>query len=1175
MPVPSLSILALSDSLTAEAAKPIWTQLRCLPCDPVDHTPFTWRPRASAKRKLGELTVAIDVTANDVPIPPPLVLSVPIPPPLVLSDSHGKDTSKAYKPDDIKYQSESPSEFQPSSSLAELVHSLFQPRRAGCKRVLHLFSGEPNRPGSLGSAIRSMGHQCVEIDLIGGDWHDLLGTILRNAILRSIGERYWDAIFIGTPCNTFTVLRMHPDSGPRQLRSQTHHHGVPGLSETELMYVRHSDSFVALTVTVAELASANGTAWIVENPPHRGTGSERYQAKYQDHLSLFGLEAVAKLLEAPTSATVRFDQCAFGGNYQKWTQLVYSHKLKAELDHWKAFKCSHCYNGHLEVAQGSMSRASAAYAESMAWVLANVLLQRSTIGLPMKSAPKLRSGSARPHASDVEAQAAIEKAKPSGTASLRRLLPENESVLIAEPFPLVNLPVVAPWEEAPTESRPSPTPRSTDELIPRGIQEALLRHGVQVHACYDAATRGRWKWARDHRPQPLVASEEECFTPDTPKGWSWKKRKSQDLWDAIRPSVWPEDPPDFELNANAILAYATEHRFTDMQVISWMCNGYPGPDMPYHTVIGTPHVGALKSMEALMKCAAKDRKRGWGEYNSPLPPIWPVLCDPVNIVWRHGKPRMTIDKSMQLSTLYDAYNEHVQLQLEPSIEYVSPALAGRSTAILLTAGVSVRIWGFDVEAYFRKSGKQRTHWWKSGLLYWDGYGYDPRIQFGQREAPVRLGRQSTFLRFAIHKELARIDAAYPSRIGRILEWLALRSAHANAAGAERHTFAALFYIMLFVDDAAGGSIDDLLYDTVGAPVTTLVDGVVVHMTRATLHYQAALGMLTQFGHDEAQGKGVPPQMRRTFLGVTECVHSQMLYLTSEKKEAYRLECIAAKSGVTLTRAGGGVVVEYDHLNSLVHKLIHAASVHVLGRQHLWHTKAALRARNKIAGGGCILFQSALDELDWWIQRLDSSHEEGTPIAYRLGFPESGDPTLIDSYSDASRELKSPGSSGGGAWCIIAGVFYFIERRWTNHERETYSINVLEYAIMNMATFTFASEARRLGLPVSFVREHTDNSSAEHVAERGRPSTYEMHELTQHRYERLSREGLFSATTRITSIDNDVADWLSRGGQKLMAAIKLAARAGLSVRRLAIDPSEDNLQAMLRGKSHSGLLGRSV
>ena len=113
MPVPSLSSQALSDSLTAEAAMPTWTQLRCLPCDPVDHTPFMWRPRASAKRKLSELTVARDVTANDVSIPPPLVLSGPITPPLVLSIDHSKNTSKAYKPDDIKYQSESLSEFQP------------------------------------------------------------------------------------------------------------------------------------------------------------------------------------------------------------------------------------------------------------------------------------------------------------------------------------------------------------------------------------------------------------------------------------------------------------------------------------------------------------------------------------------------------------------------------------------------------------------------------------------------------------------------------------------------------------------------------------------------------------------------------------------------------------------------------------------------------------------------------------------------------------------------------------------------------------------------------------------------------------------------------------------------------------------------------------------------------
>ena len=1059
--------------------------------------------------------------------------------------------------------------YKPSISIAELLRSLYRPKGSTHKRVLHVFSGEANRPGSLGSAVRALGHQCVEIDTTNGDWHDLLGRQLYHAILRSIYAGEWDAVFIGTPCNTFSVARMN-EGGASQVRSTARAIKAHELTPNELRVRSQSDMLVSLSVKIAVAATKMEVPWVIENPPHRGLGSSRFREKYSDHYSLFQVPAVQTLLQRSSSAHVLFDQCAFGGDYQKWTQLLYSHLLKGQLDHWCNHQCSHGFNSHQEVAIGDKSQASAAYPEAMAWALAHALLRRTANTANLTTAPRLRSGSAKPHATDSIAYAAIQSAKPAGTASMRRLLPEENHVLISEPFPQVNLPVVADWEEAPTELREQPAPRSTDQLIPRSMQEDLLRHGRDVHACYDAASRGRWKWARDHRPAPLVASEEQCFCPETPKGWSWKKRAGRDLWDAIMPSSWPDDPPDFQLNASAILAYALEHKFTDMQVISWMCNGYPGPDVPYHTVIGTPHVGALKSMEALMKCAAKDRKRGWGEYGAPLPPVWPVLCDPVNIAWRHGKARMTIDKSMQLTQLYDAYNAHIQLELEPTIEYVSPALAGRSTAILLTAGVSVKLWGFDVDAYFRKSGKQRTHWWMSGLLYWDGYGFDPRIQFGQREAPVRLGRQSTFLRFAIHQELRRIDRAYPSKIGRILEWLAIRARHAGIAGADTDCFAVLFYVMLFVDDAAGASIDDLLYDQQGEPVYILVEGKRVHQTRAHMHYDASLGMLVHFGHDESEGKGVPPQMRRTFLGVTECLLTEKLYLTSEKKETYRLECLAAKAGPTLHRAGGGVTVPYGDLNSLVHKLIHAASVHILGRQRLWHLKAALRAKTNLSSGQCILHKAALLELDWWVERLESSTEEGVPIAHRLGFPESGDPAVIDTYSDASRELKSPGSSGGGAWCIMNGTFYFIERRWTDHERMTYSINVLEYAIMNMGTFTFVQEARRLRLPVSHAREHTDNTAAEHVAERGRPQTYEMHELTQHRYQRMVRESFNTATLRITSEDNDVADGLSRGGAKLASALIMAVQAGLAVERLAIDPIENNLQAMLRGSSHPGL-----
>ena len=117
--------------------------------------------------------------------------------------------------------------------------------------------------------------------------------------------------------------------------------------------------------------------------------------------------------------------------------------------------------------------------------------------------------------------------------------------------------------------------------------------------------------------------------------------------------------------------------------------------------------------------------------------------------------------------------------------------------------------------------------------------------------------------------------------------------------------------------------------------------------------------------------------------------------------------------------------------------------------------------------------------------------------------------------------------------------------------------------MNIGTFTLVTEARARGIPVTHIREHIDNSAAEMVAERGRPHTREMHMLTERRYERLVKDKLFSAVFRIASIDNDIADGLSRGGEKLQTAIRMAVQAGLRVRRLVPDTDENDLSRILR------------
>ena len=51
--------------------------------------------------------------------------------------------------------------------------------------------------------------------------------------------------------------------------------------------------------------------------------------------------------------------------------------------------------------------------------------------------------------------------------------------------------------------------------------------------------------------------------------------------------------------------------------------------------------------------------------------MWPMRADPMNIVMRNGKGRMTTDKTMMLALGIAPYNDCVDLEAQPSIEYVT------------------------------------------------------------------------------------------------------------------------------------------------------------------------------------------------------------------------------------------------------------------------------------------------------------------------------------------------------------------------------------------------------------------------------------------------------------------------------------------------------------------------
>jgi len=477
--------------------------------------------------------------------------------------------------------------------------------------------------------------------------------------------------------------------------------------------------------------------------------------------------------------------------------------------------------------------------------------------------------------------------------------------------------------------------------------------------------------------------------------------------------------------------------------------------------------------------------------------------------------------------------------------------------VLSTAGVPVKAWGFDLEAFFRKTAKQRTHWWLSGLLHGDGFGLDTRVQFGQREAPLLCGRQSCFVIWMITRELQRLDAEYAPRDPMVLAWLGGRARRMAAEGGTAAEWTALFVCMIFVDDGGAASIDDLLFDHRGDPVMVLLEDRPVQQRRALLHCEAALGVIRTLGHKESEGKTTWPGLELDYLGVTVDLHREAMYLTLEKRDRYAADALRLLAGRS---DQARVVVQFEELNSLVHKLLHACCAVVLGRQHMHHLLRARTRRPARRAGGLrgdcrALCPEAVAELQWWVERL--AERVGVPLASRRQFPAASMDGVVTVYADASRELSRLSESGFGGWAVFGDTLFYVEGRWARWELDAFSINVLELAALFMTVFAMLELAERLesesderavGLPMHALC-FTDNTAAEHSSERGRPQQHAMQRLIARGYEELHARGIFSHTERVASVDNDIADGLSRGGTYLHEALRLARSAGLRVQRV--------------------------
>ena len=1038
-------------------------------------------------------------------------------------------------------------------------------KEARRRAVLVLFSGPAGRPDGFEAKCAEESVRCVMIDTChGGESHNLLRDQVFEDLMQRCREGEFAIVIIAVPCNTFSVARMRP-GGPVVMRTRGKCRGVGGLSQGDFDRLLEANKLVSRSVMIGRAVGS----FIFEHPPDRGEmGSDLFQTKFADHAPIWLMDEIRTLRRDAGASMVTFAQCALGGEYQKWTSLMCSPDVWPALECLQARVCTHGYELHSKQASGVdaqgvfKSRAAAAYPSEMVAALA-----RAATGVAAKGAwqrfegtslgcvaQPLHIGSARPHAADGDAAVQRHGGDP-GQFSLRRLEAERTEALMAEPFPTVNEPPVRSWAEPPKAEPNVPRPITTAQLMPKGVVSRLRAFRRKVGKCFAAALQGRWKWARDHRPAAIVLTEEEALLPAA-RGWTWLWNSEDQLWHAATPSSYPSDLPGAELNIDRIVGDAIAGGFEDMEVISYIAHGYPGPSLERSAVLGPPHVGALREVEAFRKSAAKDRLRGWVQAGADLPWAWPCRSDPQNVVVQKGKPRMTTDKSMRLASWVKSYNEMLDLGTIAPIQYVRVSQLGRAAAIMLASEAEVRIWGYDLEAFFRKTAKQRLHWWMSSTCQWDGYGQDTRVQFGQREAPVLCGRQSCFVVWAIRRELDRLGQEYAPRDVKVLAFIATRAAQAKA-GDHAHAWAVLYFLLMYVDDGGAVSFNDLISDKQGRPIMVAAkEGGFEQQRRAHLYGAATLGVIEYYGHRGSEGKCVWDVLAHDFLGVTLDLVMGAMYLTEAKRQHYAELCRDAGAGAELPN--GCRKVDGEELNSLMHKLMHAASCTPLGRQHLYHIRGAVRGGSRLREGK-VLSAQAQQELRWWCAHLTGP--QGVPLASRLQWPGASEDGVLVVYGDASRELTNPRESGWGGWCVLGTTFFYIEGRWNEAEVKLLSINVLEAHTLDMLTGTMLDLADRrhkagcadCAKPVTHVSEFTDNTATEHSSERGKPTEWRMHRIVQRRYEENRARGVFTHTDRITSVDNDVADGLSRGGSGCESALRMMASLGLDLCRVQVEP----------------------
>eukprot|EP00435_Cladocopium_sp_Y103_P047821 s31_g14.t1 len=196
----------------------------------------------------------------------------------------------------------------------------FQGERYGCwsrdpsklgkrPRCLHLFSG-PQRPGDLADQLTHLGWAVCSCDILQPLPTDLLDQAVRQAIFEDVEMQVYDAVFLGTPCETYSALR-EIQPGPKPLRSPTELMGIKeGLSPSERKQLKEGNEHTEFSAQVMKKAHKTYVPFGVENP------------EPLNPVSIFSTPWFTAVAGLKNVRNADFDQCRVGCEAKKPTRLM-------------------------------------------------------------------------------------------------------------------------------------------------------------------------------------------------------------------------------------------------------------------------------------------------------------------------------------------------------------------------------------------------------------------------------------------------------------------------------------------------------------------------------------------------------------------------------------------------------------------------------------------------------------------------------------------------------------------------------------------------------------------------------------------------------------------------------------------------------------------------------------